>query len=388
MRICFVSDQTFPAFGGEGISTRNFCLNLRQRGHKVTLLTSKVRNPPLVREIKTYRFFSVPIPVKRGYLAFPPAGKVLSVLQNEKIELVQVNLPSYLGWQSLRAARRMGIPVVLGFHVQVSNVIRYHLPLILFGKLVEGWFSYFFRAGDIVVTPSTFAGRLVRRYTHRPIEVISNGVDLERFNPRRVSSEDRERLRRKYSLQDSSLLLYVGRLSYEKNVGYLIEIMRNLDTHTGRDIKLLIVGEGELRDKLRRKIKRLKIERKVILTGHLENEDLLCAYAEADIFILPSFTELQSIATLEAMAMKNVIMVGRSRENAAQELVRERVNGYTFSLQDSRDAVDKIHTILSDEKLKKRMQEESFKMVRQHDLQKSVSRLEEIYKNLIRSPRP
>ena len=380
MRVCFVSDQAFPAFGGEGISTRNFCLNLEQRGHKVILLTSKVKNPPSVRQINIYRFFSIPIPVKRGYLAFPPMRKLLSLLQDERIELVHINLPTFLGWQALRAARIMRIPVVMGFHVQVGNVIRHSLPLFFFGKLVEGWFSFFFRQGDIVIAPSSFASRVLRRYTDRPIEVISNGVDLEKFNLEKVSFEDRKRFRRKYSLAGSSILLYVGRLNYEKNAGYLIEIMKNLPR---KDIVLLIVGEGELRKELEKKIKRLRMEKKVILAGRLEDEELLCAYAEADIFILPSFTELQSIATLEAMAMKNVIMVGKSEESAAQELVREGVNGYTFSLKNPRDAADKIGRILFDEKLKERMQKNAFEMVRQHDIRKSISKLEALYQRLI-----
>jgi len=383
MRVCFVSDQSFPTFGGEGVSTQNFCLNLRKRGHNVILLTSRVKNPPSVRKIRIYRFFSLPILRRRGYLAFPSRKQIFSILQDEKIQLLHINLPTYLGWQALRAVKRLRIPVVLGFHVQVDNVIRHRLPLFFFGKVVESWFSYFFKAGDVVVTPSFFARDILRQYTHKPIEVISNGVDLERFNLQRITSEDRYRFRRKYLLESSLLLLYVGRLSYEKNIGYLFKIMQNLKT--GEDIKLLIVGEGELKDRLNKKIKKLRMERRIVLAGGLKNKDLLCAYAAADIFILPSFVELQSIATLEAMAMKNAIMVGRSKESAAQELVKEGVNGYTFSLLDPRDAVDKIHTIFSDEKLKRGMQEESFKMVRQHDLQKSVSRLEEVYQRLIQT---
>ncbi|MEA3485402.1 MAG: glycosyltransferase [Candidatus Aerophobetes bacterium] len=383
MKVCFVSDQAFPAFGGEGISTRNLCLNLSKRRHKIVLLTSQVKNPPLVREVEIYRFFSLPIPVKRGYLAFPSGKRIFSILRDEKIQLLHINLPTYLGWQALRAGRKMGIPVVLGFHVQVGNVIRHHLLLFFFEKVVEGWFSYFFKAPDLVVTPSFFARDILRQYTHKPIEVISNGVDLEKFSLQKITSEDRERFRKRYSLESSSLLLYVGRLSYEKNMGYLLKIMQNLKI--GKDVRLLIVGEGELKDALRKKIKRLKMHCRIILTGHLKDKDLLCAYAETDIFILSSFMELQSIATLEAMAMKNAIMVGRSKENAAQELVREGVNGYTFSLEDPRDAAGKIHTILSDARLKRGMQEKSFKMVRQHDLQKTVSILETVYQRLIRS---
>jgi hypothetical protein len=57
MKVCFSSDQSFPPLGGEGISTENFCVRLSQRNHRVTVLTSKAKNIPLVKEIKVYRFF-------------------------------------------------------------------------------------------------------------------------------------------------------------------------------------------------------------------------------------------------------------------------------------------------------------------------------------------
>jgi glycosyltransferase involved in cell wall biosynthesis len=110
---------------------------------------------------------------------------------------------------------------------------------------------------------------------------------------------------------------------------------------------------------------------------------LLCAYLEADIFILPSFYELQSIVALEAMATRNAILIGKSRENAAQELAKEGINGYTFNLDDPRDASDKIENILGNEKLKRSMQEESYRVVQAHSLERSVSRLENVYKSLI-----
>lgn len=120
-----------------------------------------------------------------------------------------------------------------------------------------------------------------------------------------------------------------------------------------------------------------------IFNGFLEEKDLLLAYACADIFISASFCELQSIATLEAMATKKAILIGRSKENAAQELVKKGVNGYTFSLEDSKEAVEKINRILSDVKLRESMEEESYRMIQAHGIEKSVSSLEKIYESLL-----
>ncbi len=383
MRICFVSDQTFPAVGGEGISTQNFSLGLRKKRHAVIIVTSRAKEPFLMAEgIKIYRFFSVSLPWKKGYFAFASAGKIFSTFKRERIEVVQINLPTYLGLQALKGAKKLGIPTVLGFHVQIGNIISPHFPSLFLEKVIENWFYYFYNRGDLVVVPSHFASRIAQNYTHQPVQVVSNGIDLDWFNARRANLENRMKFRESFELGRSPFLLYVGRLSYEKNPGYLIEIM-GLLLKKRSEVKLLMVGGGILKDRLEEKVAKYGFKNKVILTGYLRQEDFLYAYLEADIFILPSFYELQSIATLEAMATRNAILVGKSQENAAQELVEKGVNGYTFSLDDPQDASDKIENILGNEKLKQSMQEESYRIVQSHSLRRSISRLEKIYKKLI-----
>lgn len=384
MRICFVSDQSFPPRGGEGISTQNFSYKLRERGHQITLLTSRVKNPPPAEGIKIYRFLSFSCPGGKGPLAFPHLREVLTILRKEKVQIVHINLPTYLGWQVLKAAKRLGIPVIMGFHVQVGNVVSSPRPLLLPLKvIILRWFSYFYQRGDFLVTPSHFAARILEELTKRPYEVVSNGVDLKEFNPGKISARKLSDFKRKYDLEDEPLLLYVGRLSREKNVEYLLKIMEVM-RKKGWRTRLLIVGEGGLRAHLDKGIKKLKMEREVVMTGYLGGEELLCAYLSGDVFLLPSFNELQSIATIEAMAMKCALLIGRNEENAAQELVKEGINGYLFRLEDPEDAVEKIIRILSNETLKRSMQEASFQMIQTHNIENSILKVEKIYQRLLK----
>jgi len=382
MKICFSSDQSFPSLGGEGVSTENFCVKLSKRNHQIVVLTSEVNNSPSVKKIKIYRFFAFHFFPGGNYFAFPCFKRVLFIFEKEKIEIVQINEPTYLGWQVWKTAKKLGIPVVLGFHIQVGNILPPYGPFFL-KRFIEAWFSYFFKKGDVIITPSYFAARICQKYTHKPIQVVSNGIDLKKFNPERVNFERKKRFREEYLLENFSLLLYVGRLGYEKNLGYLLKIMQGLKKKK-KKIKLLIVGKGILKNQLKKKVKKLGMDKDIIITGYLEEEDLLCAFLCADIFILPSFCELQSIATLEAMAMKTAILVAKSEENAAQELVKEGINGYTFDLKDPEDAVDKIIKVLSDKELKKSMQEESFKIAQEHNIENSILKLEKIYKSLLK----
>lgn len=381
MKVCFSSDQSFPSLGGEGVSTENFCMELSKRNHQVVVLTSEVNSFSSAKKIKIYRFFAFHFFPAGNYFAFPSFKRVLFVFKKEKIEILQINEPTYLGWQAWKAAKKLGIPVVLGFHIQVGNILPPYGPF-FFKRFIETWFSYFFKKGDLVIAPSYFAARICQRYTNKHIQVVSNGVDLKKFNPERVNPEKEKKFREDYLLENLSLLLYVGRLGYEKNLGYLLKIMQALKKKE-KKVKLLIVGKGILKKGLEKKVKKMRMDKDIIITGYLEEEDLLCAFLCADIFILPSFCELQSIATIEAMAMKTAILVAKSKENAAQELVKEGINGYTFDLKEPGDAVDKIIKILSDKKLKRSMQEESFKIAQEHNIENSILKLEKIYKNLI-----
>lgn len=389
MRICFVSDQSFPPWGGEGTSTQNFCYKLRERGHKITVLTSRVKRPPSTERIRVYRFPSLSFPWSKGPIAFPHLRRILAILREDKIQIIHINLPSYLGWQALRAGRRLGIPVVMGFHVQVGNVITSPSPLLLPLKvIISPWLPYFYRRGDFLITPSHFAGNILHQLTRKPHEVVSNGIDLRELNPRKISPGKLSGFKKKYDLREEPLLLYVGRLSREKNVDYLLKIVE-IVRKKGCRARLLIVGEGQLRRHLSERIKKLKMEREIIMTGYLGGDELLCAYLSADAFLLASRNELQSIATMEAMAMKCPLLIGKCEENAAEELVREGVNGYLFSLEDPEEAADKAIRILADETLKGSMREASLEMIQTHNMEKSISKLEKIYQKLLkRGPVP
>ncbi len=379
-----VSDQAFPAWGGEGVAIQRLCLKLIQRSHQIVFLTSRVSHPPTIEEIKVYRFFSFSLPAKKGYFAFPSLATLIFVLKKEKIEIIHINLPTFLGWQGIRAARMLKIPVVLEFHVQIGNILPSSLALLLPLKwLIKKWFSYYYCQADVIVTPSFFARDTLRSYSSGPVEVVSNGVDMDIFNYAKIGREKGREFRKKYNLSEGPFLLYVGRLSKEKNVEYLLSIMSilNQDSFSG---KLLIVGRGRLKAKLIKQSLKMGLNKSVILTDYLEEKELIYAYREAEIFILPSLYELQGIAVLEAMAMKNAILVSDSKDSAARELVKEGINGYTFSLKNPQDAARKIKRIIFNENLKRSMQEESFKTACSHNINKSVSKMETLYKDLIR----
>ena len=132
--------------------------------------------------------------------------------------------------------------------------------------------------------------------------VCPRGVDAEQFTPERRSAEVRaEMIERADIPADAVVLLYAGRISPEKNIGLLVEMMRELGTDTDRDYRLLIAGAGPQSEWLRDEGDKAA-PGKIIQLGHLDKETLSNYYANADVFVHPNPKEPFGIAPLEAMA--------------------------------------------------------------------------------------
>jgi len=134
------------------------------------------------------------------------------------------------------------------------------------------------------------------------IFVCPRGVDAAQFSPSRKSDEVRREMRERANVpQDSTVLLYAGRISPEKNIPLLVDMMTELLRDTDRDYRLLVAGAGPLSDWLQTEGDKLG-ERRIAQFGHLDKETLSNYYSNADVFVHPNPREPFGIAPLEAMA--------------------------------------------------------------------------------------
>ncbi|HLE82981.1 MAG TPA: glycosyltransferase, partial [Thermoanaerobaculia bacterium] len=148
------------------------------------------------------------------------------------------------------------------------------------------------------------------------LEPMPRGVDRSLFHPGRR----REGFWRRYGLGDAPTLLYVGRISKEKNLEALLEAFARLRS-SGRRLQLALVGDGPHRKELARRAHRPD----VAFTGNLHGAELAAAYASADLFVFPSTTDTFGNAVLEAMASGLPAVV--TDRGGPQEIVRRRNAG-------------------------------------------------------------
>jgi glycosyltransferase involved in cell wall biosynthesis len=169
----------------------------------------------------------------------------------------------------------------------------------------------------------------------RNVGLWRRGVDAEQFNPRYSHVEMRARLSDGHP--DETILLYVGRLSQEKQIDKIREVLRRVP-----GTRLAIVGDGPSRPALAEHFRGTPTK----FIGYLRDEELWSAFASSDIFVFPSAMETFGLVLIEAMAAG--LPVVTSRVGGVDDMVRSGVNGYVFNTGDVRGMIDGVRAILVD----------------------------------------
>lgn len=196
-----------------------------------------------------------------------------------------------MGFSAASAARRLGIPVVGGFHTNFREYLEnYGTPWI--GNQVWRYQKWFHQRLDRTLVPSPDACDNLLAAGFRHVSVVGRGVDTSLFSPGKRSEDFR---RQAGVLDDAPLAVVVGRVSVEKNIGLaLLAFERMRKRYPG--LVCMVVGDGPAREKLQRS------HPDVRFPGYLVGEMLATCYASSDIMLFPSETETFGNVLLEGMA--------------------------------------------------------------------------------------
>jgi glycogen(starch) synthase len=169
------------------------------------------------------------------------------------------------------------------------------------------------QSADRIITVSyAMQQDLIRHgWPQSKISVVWNGVDAERYNPRKVQQEDVKGIREKYGIPDGwNMVLFVGRLTWVKSVRNLLQAMPMV-LKEYPNTKLVILGKGEEQMDIVETSDRLGIKDKVVYRFDFVNEnERILHYAAADVCVFPSVYEPFGIVSLEAMALEKPVVVG------------------------------------------------------------------------------
>ena len=197
-----------------------------------------------------------------------------------------IDAMSYL---PLLAAKRAGVPIRIAHSHNTGIDVNYKLPLkLLFKQGIPHVATDFFACGNQ-------AGNFL--FNGRPFFLMKNAIEVKRFA---FSNIRRSEVRRELGVNENDVLVgTAGRLSYQKNQEFLIDVFAEVVLHR-TNMKLFIIGDGEDRKKIERQIHRLNLDRKIKLLGSRQDMDRI--YQALDLFVLPSRFEGIPVVGIEAQA--------------------------------------------------------------------------------------
>jgi len=200
--------------------------------------------------------------------------------------------------------------------------------------------------------------------------VISNGIDLKKFTPGERSEQVLQRLNLPL---DRPIVLHVNRLNYEKRVDVLLDAVAKM-TSNGH---IALVGTGPAEADLREQAERLNITDRVSFLGFVRDADLLALRRSSELFVIPSEADLQSLATMEAMACGLPVIAANSY--ALPELAHHGENGYVFQPGNGDEMASYIDKLLGEPTLRKEMGQKSLEIIAHHDRTQVLDKWEALY---------
>jgi glycosyltransferase involved in cell wall biosynthesis len=303
-RVAIFTD-TIDSVNGVSLSLRRLADQLNESGHFVKILglegpqrdaiRSKAAGEDHIVRFKPLQDFPL-FAYDDMSLGIPPFLAILEYVVNNRITLLQVSTPGPMGLAALLISKLLGIRVVGNYHTQVPEYAESLTNDPTVGRIVRGFVRWFYGAVEQVIVATNATRDYLVQMGIRPerIKVVPRGVDVEQFNPKKRKTE----MWQQYGLNGSAKLLYVGRVSKEKNIDHLMSVYDML-RQDGTDVDLAIVGDGPYREELE---DRHRDDKRIVFTGFLEGPQLSEAYASADLFVFPSTTDTFGNVVLEALA--------------------------------------------------------------------------------------
>jgi len=385
MKILMTTESYYPIIDGGAIGLHRLTHELIRRGHDVRVIAPGSKFKNYYEEDNgsiIYRSRGLKLPFYMGgkyYFAPLPYFYIKKVINEFKPDIINVNSPYPNSLSAIRIAGKKDIPIVGSIHILPENILfafTNFLSYKIMSKIMWRYLIYFYNLVDWVTAPTKTGGDMyIKKGLKNNLTPISTGIQTKIFNP----NNDGEYLRKKFNLPKKKIVLYTGRINEEKNLEVIINaipyVVEQVDAHF-----LICGGGGHYKQVLINLTKKLKVTEHTTFTGFLNSEDYPNIYSIADVFTIPSESELLSLVTLEAMASGLPVVV--VNKGALPELVRMD-NGYVFEPRNSKQMADCILKILSDDNLRKKMSLKSLELIKKYTIESAGNQYEKLYEKVI-----
>jgi len=378
LRVAVVTETYPPEINGVARTVGLMVEAIRERGHEVQLIRPRQRGERAVLPGEAQRELLVPgfpIPFYRHLqMGIAPPRRLHREWTRWRPDLVHVVTEGPLGWAAVGTARRLGIPICSDFHTNFHSYSR-HYGLGVFTGIVSRYLRALHNRTDCTLVPTAEMQSNLEALGFERVKVVGRGVDSWLFSPARRS----EMLRATWGCREGeTVVLYVGRLAPEKNLGLFVEAalaMRGIDTN----LRVVLVGDGPQSAELRAR------HPDFVFAGMRTGGDLAEHNASADVFLFPSTTETFGNVTLEAMASGLAVIAYDYA--AARQYLRHEVSGLLAPMGDAAAFVRMAARLAGDPGLRSRLRPEARRTAEAASWGRSFDDLERVLYNITAASR-
>jgi glycosyltransferase involved in cell wall biosynthesis len=279
-------------------------------------------------------------------LSFPPILQMLDYIQRKKFSEIIISTPGPIGLTALLAAKMLNLQTSGIYHTDFPQYVRILTEDSFLESAAWHYMHWFYGQLDTVfVSSEQYRQSWINRgFDPEKLKIFPRGLDTELFNPARRDPAFWE----KYGAATNGevRLLYVGRISREKDLDVLANAYRRL-REEGLSVQLFVVGHGPYSQALSETLP------DAVFTGYLTGLELATAYASADVFAFPSTTDTFGNVIIEAQASGVPVVVSDS--GGPKELVDDKTNGLVTKSHDVEDFTRAIRALIVDPALRERM---------------------------------
>ena len=382
MKIAFFTDTFFPKIDGVVISTIHLAKGLADKGHKVLIFAPRYEEKEefKYKNVKVVRIASMPSFIYPGLkMSTPLSIKTLRTVIKEKPDIIHFQITMTLGMQAIIIAKLLGIPLVGTFHTLIAHP--HYLEHLGFShsylqRLSWAFTRAFYNRCNLVSTPSENTRKELVSHDFKNVIALSNGVDLTVF-----SNKNWKKVRNVFNAR-GKILLFVGRVAHEKNILYLVDCFKLVHDKIP-ETKLVVIGDGPQMSHLKQKVKKLGLEKNVIIKGAISHDKLVKSsiFKAVDLFVTASTTETEGITLLEAQA--NGLACVAVDAGGTGNLIRNNYNGLLARDEDKKGFANAVIKIISNDSLRARLGKNALLNIKKYSIPRIIAQWEKIYKNLL-----
>ena len=380
LRVLIGCDTFAPDVNGAARFAERLAAGLVQRGHDVHVVAPSKRmnrtgsfsetiegERMTVHRWTSWRWY--PHDWLRFVLPWRARSYARKLLDAVRPDVIHIQSHIVVGRALAKEGAKRGIRIVATNHVMPENVLDFTLLPERAKRVFVRWgwndADRVLTRAAAVTTPTRRAADFLERNTHRRgVLPVSCGLRASDYT---ADLEPRT----------ANRLVFVGRVTLEKEIDVILRAIPRIDPEL--DVSLTVVGDGDQRKNLEKLAQDLGIADRVRFTGRVSDQQLRAHLTEASVFVIASIAELQSIATMEAMASGLPIVAANAM--ALPHLVQEGENGHLFQAGNDRELAEHVEAVLGlAPEQYRRMQQASLEAVKVHDIDRTLDTFESLYR--------